>query len=193
MNLKDLSFTKDWTLFLDRDGVISSRIHDDYIISWEGFRFLEGVMEAMCIFNRVFGRIIVVSNQQGVAKGRMSAESLNLIDVNMKKAVRDAGGRIDASYYSPHLATENHPDRKPGTGMGLKAKADFPEIDFSKSVMVGDTASDMEFGKRLGMITILISDEENQPLSELVDFYFHSLIDFSHHLMTIDQRLMTKD
>lgn len=182
MNLKDLSFTKDWTLFLDRDGVISRRLHDDYIISWEGFRFLEGVMEAMCIFNRVFGRIIVVSNQQGVAKGRMSAESLNLIDINMKKAVRDAGGRIDASYYSPHLASENHPDRKPGTGMGLKAKADFPEIDFSKSIMVGDTASDMEFGKRLGMITVMISENEYEPESAFIDLYFQSLRDFAFSL-----------
>ncbi len=109
----------------------------------------------------------------------MSAESLKLIDFKMKKAVRDAGGRIDASYYSPHLATENHPDRKPGTGMGLKAKADFPEIDFSKSVMVGDTASDMEFGKRLGMITVLICDNDNEPGSELADLFFQSLRDFA--------------
>lgn len=177
MNSKSLSFTKEWTLFLDRDGVISHRIHDGYVHRWEDFSFLDGVLEAMPVFGRLFGRIIIVSNQQGVGKGMMTLDELNKIDERMKIEIRNSGGRIDASYYSPHLASENHPDRKPGTGMGMKARADFPEIDFSKSVMVGDSPSDMEFGKKLGMITVFINDNEDQ--GELADFCFLSLRDFA--------------
>lgn len=189
MNLKDLSFTKDWALFLDRDGVISRRITDDYITRWEDFRFLDGVLEAIARLSKIFGHIIIISNQQGVGKGLMSEDDLRVIDKEMKKQVVLAGGRIDASYYSPYIASENHPDRKPGTGMGLKARADFPAIDFSRSVMIGDTASDMIFGKNLGMITALISDED-QPDIGSADFHFRSLLDFSQQ-STINDHLMT--
>jgi histidinol-phosphate phosphatase family protein len=185
MNLKDLSFTKEWTLFLDRDGVISQRLPDDYVTQWEDFRFLEGVLEAMAIFEKVFGRIIIVSNQQGVGKGLMGPDALKMIDLSMKQDIRENGGRIDASYYCTHLESENHPDRKPGTGMGLKAKADFPEIDFSRSVMVGDSPSDMEFGKRLGMITVMIVQNENEPDSEPADLFFRSLRHFALSLRNL--------
>ncbi len=183
MNLKNLSFTRDWTLFLDRDGVISRLIPDDYVKRWEDFHFLEGVLESLAILGSIFGRIIVVSNQQGIGKGMMSEEDMNIIDLKMKQQITQSGGRIDASYYSPYLSYENNPDRKPGTGMGLKAKADFPEIDFSRSVMVGDSIPDMEFGKRLGMITVFISEDENNLLAgDLIDFQFRSLLDFSKKL-----------
>ncbi len=182
MNLKDFSFTKEWTLFLDRDGVISRRLPGDYVRSWEEFRFIEGVLEAMTVFDKVFGRVIIVSNQQGVGKGIMKPENLHMIDARMKDEIRRSGGRIDASYYCTHLAAENHPDRKPGTGMAIKAKAAFPEIDFSKSVMVGDSPSDMEFGKRLGMINVMISEINNESGSQLIDLYFESLRNFAFSL-----------
>jgi histidinol-phosphate phosphatase family protein len=180
MNLKDFSFTKEWALFLDRDGVISRRLPDDYVKRWEEFGFLDGVQDALATLGKIFGRIIIVSNQQGVGKGLMGRDTLEMIDSRMKQAIRDAGGRIDASYYCTHLASENHPDRKPSTGMGLKAKADFPEIDFSKSVMVGDSPSDIEFGKNLGMITVFISDENEQDVK--ADLYFSSLQNFANSL-----------
>jgi len=190
MNLKDLSFTKDWTLFLDRDGVISQRITDGYVTRWENFRFLDGVLEALSGLSKIFGHIIIVSNQQGIGKGLMSADELREIDKMMKNQVALAGGCIDASYYSPYLASDDHPDRKPSTGMGLKAKADFPLIDFSRSVMVGDAESDMEFGKRLGMITVLIS-EEDQPDIKSADFHYRSLLDFSRQSSVVSQQSTT--
>jgi D-glycero-D-manno-heptose 1,7-bisphosphate phosphatase len=177
MNLNGLSFTKAWTLFLDRDGVISYRLPDDYVKQWEDFRFLDGVQEAIGIFSRIFGRIIIVSNQQGVGKGLMTREELKKIDERMKIEIGNSGGRIDASFYCTHLASESHPDRKPGTGMGLKAKGKFPEIDFSKSIMVGDSLSDMEFGKNLGMITVFIGEPEMNI--NLVDFKYNSLRNFA--------------
>jgi histidinol-phosphate phosphatase family protein len=177
MNFRGLFYTKEWTLFLDRDGVISQRKPHDYVRTWEEFRFLDGVLEAMSIFDKIFGRIIIVSNQQGVGKGIMSAEDLQMIDLRMKNEISSHGGRIDASFYCTHLDSEYHPDRKPNTGMGLKARSNFPEIDFSKSVMVGDSPSDMEFGKRLGMANVFIN--ENDDKHELADYQYSSLKDFA--------------
>lgn len=180
MNSSDYCFTKEWTLFLDRDGVISYRLPGDYVKHREDFRFLDGAREAIALLSVVFGKIIIVSNQQGVGKGMMSAVELTEIDKWMRSEIENSGGRIDAAFYATQLASENHPDRKPGPGMALKAKSMFPEIDFSKSVMVGDSDSDMEFGKRLGMTTIFINEKGDQ--NELADFQFSSLRNFASFL-----------
>ena len=89
-------------------------------------------------------------------------------------------GRIDKIYYSPYLASENHPTRKPGIGMALQAQKDFPGVDFSKSIIVGDSLSDMEFGRNAGMKTVFISNEAKED--ERIDFNFKSLIYFAHTL-----------
>jgi len=77
------------------------------------------------------------------------------------------GGKIDAVYYCTDK-DENSPDRKPNTGMGLQARKDFPDIDFSRSYMVGDSPSDMEFGRRLGMNTVWI--KKDPGIDSLMDF-----------------------
>ena len=174
MNSKDLSFTSDWTLFLDRDGVINRRIPGGYVTRWEEFEFLDGVPEAVRILSSLFGRVIIVSNQQGIGKGIMSTGDLKEVDRRMREVITDAGGWIDASFYSPHLEKDNHPDRKPGPGMALQARAAFPEIDFARSVMAGDTASDMDFGRNLGMVTVGIGPEKPPA-----DLNFPSLLAFA--------------
>lgn len=180
MNLSGLYFTEEWTLFLDRDGVISYRLPGDYVRKWDDFEFLEGALEAIKRLSGIFGKIIIVSNQQGVGKGLMKQQELEEIDKQMKLEIANSGGRIDASFYCTKLASENHPDRKPGTGMGLKAKAMFPEIDFSKSVMVGDSPGDMEFGKKLGMVTVFIGPDHAGVGN--TDYFFDSLLAFARSL-----------
>ena len=173
MTLNSLGIDKRWTLFLDRDGVLNKRLENDYVKNWAEFEFLDGVLDALAYFNKIFGRIVVVTNQQGIGKGLYRTEDLELIHGNMLYEVRYHGGRIDKVYFSPYLDTLNHPTRKPGTGMGLQAKQDFPEIDFSKSLMIGDSKSDMQFGKALGMFTAFVGAEEMDP--KLVDAQFLSL------------------
>ena len=136
-----------WTLFLDRDGVINEEKHLDYIHTWNEFKFYQGVKEAIKIFREEFGRIFIVTNQRGVAKGLTKAEDLDLIHTNMLAELSDAGGRIDKLYFCAEMES---PQRKPNPGMGLQAQKDFPEVDFSKSVMIGNTLSDMKFGRNLG-------------------------------------------
>lgn len=173
MTLNSLNINKSWTLFLDRDGVLNKRLENDYVKRWTEFEFLDGVLDALAYFNKVFGRILVVTNQQGIGKRLYTVEDLELIHGNMLYEIRFHGGRIDKVYFSPFLDAQNHPSRKPGTGMALQAKEDFPEIDFQKSLMIGDSKSDMQFGKSLGMKTIYISQvPEEDPK---IDFHFQSL------------------
>lgn len=180
MTLKNLNIDKTWTLFLDRDGVINKKRENDYVKHWIEFEFLKDVPAALKHFNSVFGKIVVVTNQQGIGKGLYRTEDLELIHKNMKYEIEYLGGRIDNIYFSPYLNQENHPTRKPGIGMALQAKQDFPEIDFSKSIIVGDSMSDMEFGRNAGMKTVYIS--ENEKHDAKIDFNFLSLLEFSNAL-----------
>jgi histidinol-phosphate phosphatase family protein len=178
MSLSTLNIDRSWTLFLDRDGVINKRIVGDYVKKWEEFEFLEDVLKAIEIFDAKFGRIVIVTNQQGIGKGLMRHEDLELIHKNMQYEIAYFKGRIDRIYFSPYLAAENHPDRKPGIGMAMKAKKDFPEIDFSKAIMVGDSGSDIEFGKAAGMKTVFIGETNKYK----ADFLFHDLYAFARGL-----------
>lgn len=159
MHLKDYFFDHGWTLFLDRDGVINERLPGDYVKTPDEFRLIEGVPEAIAAFSRVFGHIFIVTNQQGIGKGLMTEEDLHRVHERMMDAVREAGGRIDAIYFAPQLEEEKSRMRKPGVGMAMQAKQDFPEIDLQKCVMVGDGLLDMEFGRKLGMLCVYISGE----------------------------------
>ncbi|HWY11920.1 MAG TPA: HAD family hydrolase [Bacteroidia bacterium] len=180
MTLKSLNIDKSWTLFLDRDGVINKKLENDYVKHWMDFEFLEGVPDAMKILNGKFGHIVVVTNQQGIGKGFYRTEDLELIHKNMLYEISYLGGRIDKVYFSPYLDSLNHPTRKPGTGMALAAKKDFPEIDFTRSIIVGDSITDMGFGRATGMKTIFISPEKNND--DKIDFNFPSLIEFALNL-----------
>jgi histidinol-phosphate phosphatase family protein len=168
-----------WTLFLDRDGVINERLHDDYVKNVSEFRFIPGVKEAIAKLSAVFGKIIVVTNQQGIGKGLYSHEDLALIHERMKAEAEEAGGRIDAVFYAPHLASENSPLRKPGIGMALNAQKLFPQIDFSRSIMVGDTASDMLFARNAGMKAVFCCDTEE---SVSADVRVSSLAEFATYI-----------
>ncbi|MCC6372707.1 MAG: HAD family hydrolase [Bacteroidia bacterium] len=180
MTLKSLNTDKSWTLFLDRDGVINKKLDNDYVKHWIEFEFVEGAFMALRKLSTVFGKIVVVTNQQGIGKRLYRTEDLELIHKNMQYEIAYHGGRIDSVYFSPHLHSENHPTRKPGIGMALQAKEQHPEINFEKSIVVGDSMSDMEFGRKAGMKTVFIS--ETKKTDPLIDYNFSSLYDFSEAL-----------
>ncbi len=174
---------KSWTLFLDRDGVINRRIPGAYIEFPSQFKFTENCLEAMTIFDIKFRRIVVVTNQQGIGKGIMTETQLEAVHAFMQTEIEKAGARIDGIYHCPELASYDPDCRKPNSGMAFQAKKDFLEIDFSKSVMVGDSLSDMEFGKRLNMITVLIEGKEAENFNDdLIDLKFSSLFEFAQSI-----------
>lgn len=184
MTLQRLKIDKTWTLFLDRDGVINRRIVDGYVKTFDQFEFLPGVLDALKIFPGLFNRIIVVSNQQGVGKGLMTMAQLDAVHELMVKTIHDGGGKIDQIYFSPHLEEEGSFLRKPNIGMALKAHKEFPGIRFRKSIMAGDSLSDMVFGKRAGMNTVFLSHDptDAKKYPRLIDFLYPDLISFARAL-----------
>ncbi len=172
---RKLNIDKNWTLFLDRDGVINEKRENDYVKNWSEFSFTYGALEAISKLSTTFGKIIVVTNQRGVGKGIMTELQLISIHSELTKAVNQTGGRIDKIYYCTDILDTSE-DRKPNIGMATKAKIYFPEIDFRKSIMIGDSKIDMEFGKKLNMYTIYISKMVLETgLFKLVDYKCDSL------------------
>ena len=171
-----------WTLFLDRDGVINKKRDNDYVKTVAEFEFLPGALAAITNFSNSFGRIIIITNQQGVGKGIMSEQAITEIHRHLITKVKEKGGKIDAIYHAPQLVAEKSAMRKPEIGMAVKAGNDFPEIDFAKSIMVGDSPSDMEFGKRANMVNVLVG---NNASEESENYTIASLSNFSKLLDSI--------
>ncbi len=167
---------KSWTLFLDRDGVINEENVGSYITNWDEFMFCEGSLSALQQLSEMFGRVVVVTNQRGVGKGIMTLADLKLIHNNMIEQVKTAGGRIDRVYACTALEDQDH-NRKPNPGMAFQARHDFADIDFKRSIMVGNAMSDMEFGKRAGMHTVFLTTK-HEPYNlphDFIDEQFSSL------------------
>ncbi|MDA3613868.1 D-glycero-alpha-D-manno-heptose-1,7-bisphosphate 7-phosphatase [Polluticaenibacter yanchengensis] len=171
-------------LFLDRDGVINIEKYKDYIHTWDEFVFYDGAIHTIAEAGKFFKRIIIVTNQKGVGKGITKPGNLAIIHQNMIKAIEDAGGKIDAVYFCPDLEDES-PNRKPNIGMALQAKTDFPEIEFEKSLMIGNNLSDMIFGKNAGMKTAFLKTTlpDLDVPETLADFVWNDINDLKE-LMT---------
>lgn len=174
---------KTWTLFLDRDGVINHDKDNDYILNWNEFRFYDTTLEAMAILEKHFGRIVVTTNQKGVGKGLMPVADLDTIHANMVSLIQQNGGRIDKVYYCSDLSDDSV-NRKPNPGMAFQAKADFSEIDLSKSMIVGNRISDMGFGRNAGMYTVFVATTHPETAfpNPLIDLRFDNLLSFAKAL-----------
>ncbi len=172
------------TLFLDRDGVINRRIVDGYVTREEDFVLIDGVVEAMSIFAKRFEHIFMVTNQQGIGKGLMSEADLTRIHAKLLTAVEAGGGRIDRIYHCGALKSEHSFQRKPSIGMALQARRDFDGVSLKKAIMVGDTRSDMLFGRRAGMTTVLVGEERDtaRDFPWLVDYVYDDLLGFAKQL-----------
>ena len=147
------------TLFLDRDGVINMKLNGRYVRNFEEFEFIPGAELAIANLSKVFKRILIVTNQQGVGKGIMSTEDLNLLHQNMLQQLKAAGGFIEKIYYCPHLTVENCICRKPNTGMIEQAIIDFPDLEHENSYLLGDSETDIVAGDKMGLITVKVDNE----------------------------------
>lgn len=181
LNLKAID--QSWTLFLDRDGVLNHDKVGSYIFDPGEFVFYDGVPPVFRLFKEKFGHIVIATNQRGVGRKLMSVADLDAIHQKMLSAIEAEGGKIDAIFFASSI-DNNDAIRKPNPGMALQAKAKFPEIDFSKSIMVGNNISDMEFGRNAGMYCIFLTT--TIPHVELphlaIDMSFNSLTDFAKAL-----------
>jgi histidinol-phosphate phosphatase family protein len=171
---------KRWTLFLDRDGVINKKKENDYIKTWDEFSFIKGSVKAISKLSAIFGRVIIVTNQRGIGKKLMTELDLKLIHNNMKLEISKHSGFIDKIYYCTQIL-DTASCRKPNSGMAMLAKKDFPEINFSRSFVIGDSRSDIDFGRKLGSKTVFISSNKKK-INFSFDFKFKSLYHFSKNI-----------
>jgi D-glycero-D-manno-heptose 1,7-bisphosphate phosphatase len=181
-NLTDIN--SDWTLFLDRDGVINVEKNEDYIRNWDEFTFYKESILALPILAHKFKTIVIATNQKGIGKGLMTHEDLGFIHQNMVDKIKEVGGRIDHIFYCPDLDNDS-PNRKPQPGMAFQAKEQFPTIDFEKSIMVGNRPSDMHFGRNAGLHTVFLATTHPQtPFPDSnIDYRFDNLLTFANAIV----------
>lgn len=168
-------------LFLDRDGVINEERPNDYVKNFSEFIFIDGVLEAICILSKVFEKIFIVTNQRGIGRKLYTEEDLFEIHEAMTEKMISMGGRIDKIYYATDLKSSSI-NRKPNIGMAFQILEDYPEVIFQKSIFVGNSLSDIQFGNKLGMKTVLVGDKypKDHQIFKLADEYYINLSNFAH-------------
>lgn len=147
-------------VFLDRDGTIIEEVH--YIAEPAQVRLLPGAAEGLRLLRQGGFPCIVISNQSAVGRGMIGADQVLGVQREVERQLAAAGAGIDGFYYCPELPRTDdrrvvdHPDRKPGPGLLLRA-ADDLGLDLARSWMIGDLVSDLLAGRNAGVrATILV-------------------------------------
>jgi D-glycero-D-manno-heptose 1,7-bisphosphate phosphatase len=143
-------------ILLDRDGVINRRISGGYVTQWSEFRLIEEIAPALVELSALGLPVLIVSNQAGVGKGLITMHSLTEITNHLVSDLRDLGARIDALYYCPHRPEDACVCRKPRAGLLQQAAQDW-RIDLHRSVLVGDSPSDVEAARAVRCRTVLLA------------------------------------
>lgn len=167
-------------LFLDRDGVINTERPNDYVKNVDEFVFIEESLDAIARLSCQFDRIFIITNQRGIGRRIFSEDDLENIHRHMIQEIEKAGGRIDRIYYCTDI-NESSINRKPNIGMAFRAQNDFPEINFAQSVFVGNSQSDIIFGNKLGMFTVLVGNkyEQTHIIYKIINAYYKNLAKFA--------------
>jgi D-glycero-D-manno-heptose 1,7-bisphosphate phosphatase len=157
ISLKEMKY-----VFLDRDGVLNRKLPEGaYVTDWSQFQWLPGAIEAIGRMNRAGLTVILITNQRGIALGLYTPAQLHEIHNSIHAQLAQHGARLDAIYYCPHDVGECR-CRKPDVGLFAQAMKDFPQATVDNSVVIGDSLSDIEAGRRLGMKTIFIAGEADR-------------------------------
>lgn len=154
------------TVFVDRDGTINEKAPEgDYVKSWPEFRFLPRAPEALGLLTERRRRVVIVTNQRGIARGLMSEDDLADIHRIMLAELKTHGAVVDAVYHCPHDVGACT-CRKPGIGMLEQARRENPMIDFARSALIGDSLSDVETARRARALPILVDQRARRESAE---------------------------
>jgi D-glycero-D-manno-heptose 1,7-bisphosphate phosphatase len=169
------------TVFLDRDGVVNEKMPEgQYVTRWDQFKILPAVPESIRLLNDAGFRVLVVSNQRGIALGLYTSADVQAIHAKFQNLLEAHGAHVDGFYFCPHDKDQCN-CRKPLPGLFEQAQTDLPEITAAGSAMIGDSISDIEFGRRLGMTVVFLEGDpdrqkpEAEVARELADLRFSSL------------------
>ena len=169
-------------VFLDRDGTIARDVH--YCSRPEDFEILPAVPLAIKMLNDSGFKVVVVTNQSGIARGYFTEEALARIHNRMVCELEKHGARLDAVYYCPHHPDEGCGCRKPGTALFYKAAADVG-IDFTRSYMVGDMQMDIDAGKALGCRAVLVTTGNGiEDITDTPDYTADSLLEAARWIVS---------
>ncbi|MDQ5849783.1 MAG: D-glycero-beta-D-manno-heptose 1,7-bisphosphate 7-phosphatase [Pseudomonadota bacterium] len=172
-------------IILDRDGTINHD-SDHHIKSREEWRPIKGSLEAIARLNHAGYRIVVATNQSGIARGLFDTRTLFAIHDMLQRAVAQVGGRIDAFFFCPHAADAGCKCRKPAPGMLLEIGTRF-NVALKDVSMVGDSQRDLEAAAAAGARPVLVltgkgkatRDEDKLPAGTAV---FADLAAFAEHI-----------
>jgi len=169
------------TVLLDRDGVINQD-SDEFIKSVDEWIPVPGSLEAIALLHRHGYRVVVISNQSGIARGLFSLDTLNDINRHMLEQARKKGGMIEAVFFCPHGPDDGCSCRKPATGM-FRDVASRLKIEMNGVPVVGDSMRDLQAAYDVGALPVLVKTgkgkktkkqlkKEDSPLSinDVIDF-----------------------
>ena len=146
-------------VLLDRDGVLNERPPQaEYVRTWSEWEWIPGARDALRLLKEAGYSVIIVSNQSGIARGKMTEAAVDEIHKRVTADVLDAGGQIDRIYYCPHGWDEGCECRKPKPGMLFKAQRDF-SLDLSRTYFVGDDDRDHQAADAAGCRWAMVSDQ----------------------------------
>ena len=163
------------TIFLDRDGTIN----DDplgYINSLSDYHFYDYTFEALGILKKYCNNFVIVTNQSGLAKGKLDINNLNEIHHFVREEFEKRDLNLRAIYFSQDYREDFNSMRKPGIGMFLKAKEDL-NIGLKNSLMIGDSIVDIQAAEKVEMKSIfLLSGQGKSYLEDVKRDYKPNLI-----------------
>ncbi len=136
-------------LFLDRDGTLIELV--DYLCRADKVAPVAGAFESLAAAARAGLRVVIVTNQSGIGRGFYGWDAFAAVQERVITLAHAAGGRVDAVYACPALPESDAACRKPNPGMLHAAAADLA-IDLGRSWIVGDSAGDLEAGRRAGLL-----------------------------------------
>lgn len=146
---------KNKTVFVDRDGTINIDVH--YLDDPDKFEMYPGVQRGVKKLQENGFKIIVITNQSGIARGYFTEEQLSAVHERMKQEFQSFNVTLDGIYYCPHHLDDKCNCRKPNTGLFEKAIHEH-NIDVKRSYMLGDKILDIGAGKKIGVKTVLIPE-----------------------------------
>jgi D-glycero-D-manno-heptose 1,7-bisphosphate phosphatase len=185
-------------VFLDRDGTVNEEVN--FLSDPSELHLIDGAATAIREANALGLKVIITTNQSGVARGFLTEEQLQTIHERLREMLSREGASVDAIYYCPHYPAEGNSPylqecscRKPNPGMVLQAKDTF-DIDLAHSFVVGDRLVDIQMGKSIGATTIIVrtgyGNDEIQLMQQqnvVADYIAENLLDAMQYIKRILQ------